>query len=222
MLIPSTSSSLSDYYYVVSDEISRINVSVISNTSLSNIEGEGNYDLPINNPITVVLTNSNGDNLSINIHIGYSNSLDDNQISNILILNKEGGEEVTDVLGNSFVFDKEIINYTFTVPYEVNSIYFQVDKRSSMSTVFGDGIKHINVGENRFVIYATSDSNKKGKEYSIKIIRNVTTEKPYLSSILINGSIIDDFSMDKINYQVIVDRNIEQIDIQCVLSSSNS
>ena len=222
LIMPSTSSSLSDYYYVVSDEISRINVSVISNTSLSNIEGEGNYDLPINNPITVVLTNSNGDNLSINIHIGYSNSLDDNQISNILILSKEGGEEVTDVLGNPFVFDKEIINHTFTVPYEVNSIYFQVDKSSSMATVFGDGIKHINVGENRFVIYATSDSNKKGKEYSIKIIRNDTTEKPYLSSILINGSIIDDFSMDKINYQVIVDRNIEQIDIQCVLSSSNS
>lgn len=143
-----------------------------------------------------------------------------NTITDIKILTEANG---TAVEGIDYTFTKSETDqtYNFTVPYTVSSIYFQVTYPTSAS-ISVSGNQSLNKtganDPNKFVVFATSESDVAGVKYTFNIIRISADKDNTLSSLKING-------VEYINEGVLttteicLDRNTQSIIVEAVKNS---
>ena len=85
-------------------------------------------------------------------------------------------------------FDRSITAYELTVEYDVEYIRF-INQSSEGSTISVNGLQKLEVGRNRFEIYATAENGQNGVKYRVDIIRKEISNDATLSDLVItNGS----------------------------------
>lgn len=101
------------------------------------------------------------------------------------------------------VFNKETENYTVDVDKEVTSIVVDGIVEDSTSSYKVSGPNTLEVGENTFKIEVTAE-DKSIKTYTVIVNRNPSNNN-YLSSLTIDGNLIEGFNKEKNIYTIDVD-----------------
>lgn len=144
----------------------------------------------------------------------------DNTITDIKILTEAGGSAVEGI-NYSFTQSSTDVRFTYTVPYTVSSIYFEVvyPQTGSISVIGTQNLtKTGDSNPNIFVVYATSESDVDGVKYTFNIIRTPADTDNTLSSLKISGTeyiLNGELTTNKI----CLDRNTASILVEAVKNS---
>lgn len=121
------------------------------------------------------------------------------------------GIELEDI---DYTYDASIREIEINVLYNVSSINVLVSTTASYATIYGKGLKQLNVGLNVISVYIESDyyrlnptEGAKSNVYVFKITRQAADNNTYLSSleVLINGSVVPfDTEFDKEDQSYII------------------
>lgn len=160
--------------------------------------------------------------IQVNIQQGKDT---DNTITNIRVLDKQGGNPIVGTDSNTIVFNENTQSYSLTVGNSVVGIHFEVTKNSNYSTITGAGDKTLSVGTNTVVIYATSESGVKGKEYTFTITKNAPSTNCNIDKITVGSQELTSFNANGNNYtsttKVYVDRTISTVNIAATLAADS-
>lgn len=107
-------------------------------------------------------------------------------------------------------FNKENLEYTFEVENNVESINIEAKAEHDSAKVEGAGKQSLNIGENDIKVAVIAEDGSK-KIYSIKIKRK--DNNAYLANLKISN--IDfEFNKKKLNYEIIIPRNLESVTVK--------
>ncbi len=217
---PTNESDGTRFVYYIPKSVEKVNVKVEPVDKTTIVSGSGIYDIPCDE-FFICARSTDGDELKIKIVFNYEKDTD-NTISNINLLDEINGNNLKDIDGNSFVYNKDITIYDLIFPYEQDYVYVEVIPSSLKSSIHGDGLFRLEVGNNLLKIYAVSESGIKGKEYTINIKRENIDDDSTLSMIKLDGLELEGFDSKITEYKYYVDENKDFIEIICILSSNES
>ncbi len=214
IIIPTFDKENNTYTVNVPNEVETINIIATPEVKTTTITGDGTKKLTKgeNNFSIVTLAEDKITSMTYNLKVVRDKSSDTN-LSNLYV--EEG---ILDPL-----FNKEIINYEITIPYdktEINVHATPEDKNASYEVI---GNSNLQVGENEVKVIVTSESNET-KEYTINVIRQEQEESNnYLSNILItSGTLTPEFNKEQLFYEVSVPYDIGEITVSGILSDQSS
>ncbi|MCL1942650.1 MAG: leucine-rich repeat protein [Candidatus Azobacteroides sp.] len=136
----------------------------------------------------------------------------------------EGGGVVDTHLANlsvnagtlSLEFSPTKYVYTVAVPYSVEKIMLTAVPVDDGVVVSGDGLRNLNVGENRFEI--TVSASERNSVYMVIITRDI----PHLASLTVSaGTLSPEFSPTAYVYSVAVPQSVESITLTAVPADDN-
>lgn len=162
------------------------------------------------NNINVVVTAENGLTKTYTISITRKDNRSSN--NNLESLNISDGR---------LTYDKNLTEYTVTVPNKVEEIEFSYELSDPKSKAELIGNTNLSVGENKFTIKVTAE-NESIKEYNITVIRNEEPEiisSNEISNIIIKGHELE-FNPTKKEYTI--KTNDKMLDIEVILKDNNS
>ena len=174
-----------DYTVTLNDQHTRtINIVAEAEDETATVEGAGTIELSdgINN-LQLIVRAENGNvkiyNLTINLpYIQSDLRLNSLEISGIHI---DGGEDSEEKI--SPTFDRDIFEYTLTVPYEINGLNIKTDSEEG-TYVSISGQDPLDVGNNT-VIIEVNDSNDENNKTTYVIEVERETEKNINKLIII-------------------------------------
>lgn len=179
-----------EYTYTVGPNTGDITVTADPEGSAT-VEGEGTYDPKTTDTITITVTPEDGEPKEYVIHVNREKSTN----NDLLSLGVEG-YSITPT------FDKDVTEYTLTVPRDVDKATITAEKADSNATINASdlGEKDLNPGANTFTVTVTpEDPNASSKTYTIVITRTQGTDGT-LSSITVDGEPITGFDPSILEY----------------------
>lgn len=165
-LVPEFSPDTTEYTLNVTNSVDMLDLSAIAKDNKANVEIKNNT--LINNAITNVEIRVTAENGDVKIYMikvqkgNYEDSLSDNcDLAEIKLS-----------YGNlSPLFDKDVLNYVVSVPYDLESITFDATPESPNATCNVIGEAKLNAGEeNSYHIVCTAEDGKTTKIYNITVI----------------------------------------------------
>ena len=201
-ITPEFNKSTSVYELNVSAEVNKVNVLAKAEQETATVSGTGIITLNSGkNVIPVTVTSEAGTTKTYTIIINKAKS-DNNYLESLLV--SEGTLTPT--------FNKETIEYSLEVEYEIDNIYVLAYAEDSTATISGNGQRTLAVGKNKIDVIVTSESGLT-RTYTINVLR-----KPAVSALLKklevkNYSIEPKFDMDTKTYSVTVDNEITSLDL---------
>ena len=123
------------------------------------------------------------------------------------------------ITGIDSKFNKDILNYEYSVENNINEIEISAAPEDTKSTISGLGKKTLNVGKNTFKIVVTSEKGTP-RTYTIIINRKdivivppvLASDNNYLKTLTITG-INSKFNRDILNYEYSVENETNEIEI---------
>lgn len=125
-------------------------------------------------------------------------------------------------------FDSKTYEYDVTVPYNVETIFFEYTKANPMSRIKGAGSHALNYGENEITITVTAEDGETTEDYTFNIYREYDL---FLEKIELNNGIgvIPAFEKTTHDYEITVPNNVRNVyvrgtpeDPEHVIVSGNS
>lgn len=193
-LSPKFNSNTTSYTVNVPSNVTKIKIQASkSSNSSSFVSGYGPRSEKISYGTNTFYVKVNSENKNIKTYTIKVVRKDDRSNNNYL--------ESLVLSQGDIVFDKNTLNYTFTVKNEVESIDIKATAEDSKSKVSGVGSKKLNVGNNAITIKVTAE-NGKSRSYIINVKRldvdNVASSNNKLSSLEVENY---QFTFDSENLQ---------------------
>lgn len=191
-----------EYNITVENNIKSLNLNAIKESDLAtvNITGNNNFITTGNNVVTITVTSESG-NLNIyKINVTRKKSTN-NYLSNIALS--------TGLLDPTF--NKEINEYTVNVDRSVSSVTITPTLEDLSANYKIEGPQTLQIGTNEYIVTVTSESGGLNV-YKINVNRN-SSNNNYLSSISLDGSIINNFNRETELYTINVPSTKENITI---------
>jgi hypothetical protein len=173
------------------------------------ISGLGSHNVP--GIITIVVRAEDGTEKEYIINVAeVVLPSDNNEIKSIV------------VQGYDIQFDKLSVAYILEVPYSVKKINIIAQAEDPMALVFGTGEKTLNVGQNKFSVYAQSQTEEIGTIYYINVTR-LGEDTVTLSDLTIFGfDLEEEFNSEKTVYYITVPLNVNSIFVSATLSDETN
>ena len=211
-LSPAFDPETTEYTYVADPDETEITVSAtVPDGSNATISGEGTYDPRTTDKVEVVVTAEDGTEktYTINLELAKSTNAD---------LSSLGVTGYT----ISPAFDKDTLDYTLTVPANVDKATITAELADDRATLTGTGEKDINYGSNPFEVKVTAEDGTTEKTYKVTITREKKTDAT-LSDIKVNGVSIPGFDPDTTEYTIDpVNSDVDSILIEATLNDSDA
>lgn len=128
-------------------------------------------------------------------------------------------------------FNADNLEYTVEVPYETDKITISATKNHNKASVSGTGEKTLSVGSNQYTITVTAEDGSK-RYYKVNVTRTQEEVKPAevtksddatLKSLEVAGQTINPaFDANNLNYTLIVDNNVENLDVNAIANDSKA
>lgn len=207
---PPFSSSETQYVLDVPTSCDNVNISALANSTFAKVTGNTGNNISIafgENKFKVQVTAEDGSSTVYNINIRKF-APDNADLTNLEI--SSGGTNLP-LKPN---FNKDITEYTLTVPYNTDIINITPTPADASSTVAGGGSKNLIVGDNTFEITVTAPRGLI-KKYKV-IITRAQSNDATLSALTvdINGAntpLDPVFSSVVTNYNLNVNSNIDRL-----------
>ncbi len=204
-LTPKFHKGVTLYTTEVSNDVISIVIEALPEDKNATINGTGLKTIVTGeNYFEVVVTSEAGDK-KVYIILVIKEASDNNYLSSLQI--SEG------VLNP--IFDKELNDYTVSIPYNISSIEISGKLEDSNATVSGFGTFNLSVGDNDFSIAVTSESGLI-RTYNLKVIREDIVSA-YLTDLDIKGYQLDtEFNKEILEYFITVPSDIDNIELTLV------
>ncbi len=122
-------------------------------------------------------------------------------------------------------FDAKVLEYNVTVPYEVESLLINAVPKSETDTVEINGNENFKVEEVNVVTIKVSTPNDFDRIYTINVVRKgedlVISNDSSLKELTIKDKEIE-FASDKLEYEVILNKDETSLDITAVANDENA
>ena len=210
------SQSTTTYKLGSTDETS-VDITATPADSKSIVKGTGKKNLNYGkNTFKVTVTAENGSSKTYNIEIERNdNRNSDNNLSSLK------------VSGLDLKFNKNTLEYSFTVEHSISSIEITASANDSKAKVSGTGTKKLVDYENKFNVVVEAENGSK-KTYKIIINRKNAqgalkelSSDTSIKSLTIIGYEID-FNSNKNTYYIEADKDVNKLDMEIKLSDSNA
>lgn len=205
LISPTFSKTVKDYTLTVPNEVENANIVAVSEDTEATIAINGVTNLAVGtNAATVVVTAEDGSVETYNIVITRQPS-SNNYLSNLEVVDNDGTNYIA-------VFNKTTLTYNINVANDIDSVTITATAEDSTTTIQGDGVKSLNVGNNTYTVKATSGDGI-ARDYVINIER-AKNGNAQLQSLGIDGqTLVPDFSPSTYSYTLNVDASVADINI---------
>lgn len=198
-------------------DLDKITISAIQEDSKATISGVGELNLKYGeNTFKIIVKAENGSTSTYIITINKKDTRSNNNYLSSLTISS--GE---------LKFNKSVNTYNVVVENKVDNITINAKTEDSKALLTGIGSKKLNVYANSFEIVVTAENGSK-RSYKINVSRkdkdgNIgnLSDNNNLSKLEIKGYNIE-FNKDILNYNIIVENNIDKIDIDAVVEDKNA
>lgn len=210
-LSPAFNYNNTNYTLNVDSNITSLNVSATTSSSLSKVLGTGNISIANKNFISLIVTSEGGTTREYKFKINRATS----NISNTYL------KKIIPSTG-TINFNKNTFSYNINVSNSVTTMTFDVETESSLSTYKITGNKNLSIGTNTFEINVTSNDGA-SRKYIINVIQSNSTGSTsdnYLSKLEVLGYDLS-FNKDVLNYVLKVN-NLDDLIINAEANSSES
>ncbi len=113
-------------------------------------------------------------------------------------------------------FQSNVLNYEITLPYKNDSINVLATPNHQNAKVIGTGKRYLNEGENNFDVIVTSESGS-STTYHILVNRDFASNDSTLKSLSVNNYVLSPmFSSDVLEYDLKIDKNVDEINIKAI------
>ncbi len=208
-LTPSFNKTILDYTIKVDDSVNDIVIN--AEAEEGTLIGNGTYTLNSGkNHFEIIVTSVAGDIETYNIDI-FKDRSNNSNLLNILV---EG-------YTLDKAFDKDIKEYTVTIPKDVTSLKVNVTLESDKATYTIRGNNNLNNNTNTIVITSIAE-DKSYQVYTI-IVKKEISDNNYLSAIDVTGATLnEEFNKENLNYTIDVDGSVDKINIKGILEDTNA
>lgn len=187
------------YTLNVSSDVKNITINATPEVPTSTVLGTGVFELNTGvNNFNIDVTSENGDSKTYVIVVNKEAS-NNNYLTNLSI--SPGLLEPN--------FNKETLSYNVNVDNSTTIMDISAEKEHNSAIVTGTGVKAINVGKQQFDIVVKAENNEI-RIYTITVTRDASSNKD-LSTLMINGKMIDNFSKDETKYSLNVENSVDKI-----------
>ena len=218
-----------EYNVTYPNQTTRVEVTGVLNDTLSKVEGFGSYTLVSgNNDITVKVTSETGIDRNYIIH-AFREYATDATLKDLITSKGQLSPE----------FDKDIKAYSFTVPYENDSIILDVIPNSDVAKVKlssneatikdnpltnneNDYVVNLQVDENIITILVTAEDNITEEIYTVTVNREKSGNTNLASLIIKEAALSPTFNKAKLNYTAKVPYQISDVNVLAIPEDSNS
>ncbi len=184
------------------------------------ISGTGNVVLKGKSTLhEIIVKAEDGTTLTYTIKINKQDSLDN--ISSDATLKTLILDGYT--LNPEFLSDKDV--YTITVPYNLAEIDVLAIPTLNTSLVMISGNKNLKVGSNLVLIkvIAEDGSEKVYKVNVVKLDKELDNDNAYLSNLVLNNGVLKEaFNKNKYLYNIEIESNIDELDLDITLEDPTS
>ncbi|MBR1416538.1 MAG: cadherin-like beta sandwich domain-containing protein, partial [Bacilli bacterium] len=214
VLVPTFDKEELNYSINVANNVESINVFGTPEVKTTTVTGNRTYSLVAgeNNIVLTTLAQDNATTLTYNIKVIRDESNNTN-LSDLYLKEAKLSPD----------FDKNIIEYTAKVPYDVENVNVVYETENNDATVEISGNTNLVVGENNVLVKVTAQDESE-KTYTIRVIRQEMSEfSTYLSSLTISdGSLDPTFNKTNQFYEVEVPYTTTQITLNGISEDENA
>ncbi len=224
-LSPVFNSNNSTYTLEVSDSVNSIDVNAIPNSDKAKVEISGNTNLKTGfNAVEVTVTAEDGTKSKYIINV-YKK---EKQTSTTVTPKKESNNNylsslTVDGATLSPKFNKDVVSYNVTIPYDVSKLdikYVVEDKKSKVEILENEPLK---VGEVKQVYVKVTAEDGSVRMYTINATRSALSSNAYLKELSVNGfNLNQSFEKTKLNYSVNVDANTKSLDLKALAENDKA
>lgn len=224
-LSPAFNSNNSTYTLEVSDSVNSIDVNAIPNSDKAKVEISGNTNLKTGfNAVEVTVTAEDGTKSKYIINV-YKK---EKQTSTTVTPKKESNNNylsslTVDGATLSPKFNKDVVSYNVTIPYDVSKLdikYVVEDKKSKVEILENEPLK---VGEVKQVYVKVTAEDGSVRMYTINATRSALSSNAYLKELSVNGfNLNQSFEKTKLNYSVNVDANTKSLDLKALAENDKA
>ena len=199
-LSPTFASSITNYTCTVANSVTKTTVTATATSSVATVSGTGSKTLNVgSNTVSIVVTSQSGSVKTYTVVVTRK-------------ANSDATLKSLGVTGKTITptFNKDVLTYSLTVPYSIDSITITGEANVNTSNVESLGSKVLNVGENSFDIVVTAE-DKTTKTYNITVTREQDNDTS-LKSIGVKG--YDIVKVDDNNYTLTVENTVTSVEIE--------
>ncbi len=206
---PSFKAGTTDYVIILdeSSPIDSLMIEGIANDEFASVGGNGykvlkaKVDGDYHNIFEVTVRAQDLSTTTYTISVYKDVDLSDSTQMNEVILTGSDGVVYLGTENASVQFSPNVYYYEISVPYDVNSMTFDIETETA--SAYGIGTKTFTDNTITFEAYVVSQSGQNyTQDYVIVINREQAIVDNELSDILINGNVIDDFDPNKTYYEI--------------------
>lgn len=209
------------YSITVGDNITGLDIDAMASSDKAKVEITGNkgWQYGINN-VTIVVTAENGNKNTYIVNVNRKNpeAKDDPKSDNNYLKDLS-------VVGASLnpKFDKDVSNYTITLPYDISklNITHQLEDSKAKVEIIGNTV--LTVGTVTSVQVKVTAEDGSIRIYTINATRSSKTSNTYLKELSATGfSLSPAFDKATTNYTMDVKSNTKSLDLKAIASNSKA
>ena len=209
-LSPDFNKNTENYTLSVDSLVDEINVSATAEVDSSIVSGTGKISLETGENIISITVQAQDGSIKtyvINVTKAASNN---NYLSNLTI---SEGKLTPD-------FNRETLEYSVHVGNEVKTMDVDATAEHEAATVSGTGLKSLGVGTHKIDIVVKAENNEE-RTYSINVTRDASSNKD-LSDLKIDGTTIENFNKDVLEYEYNVENSVDSVTILGVVEDETA
>ena len=199
---PSFVKTTTGYTLSVPSNVNTVIVNATAEASTSTVTGTGEVTLVTGtNTLNVDVTAEDGSSSTYIITVTKAASTD-SSLSNLSV--NPGTLDPG--------FSSGITTYTVNVDNSTTLLTITATPTDSSSTVTGDGLKSLSVGDNVFDVVVTAEDGSSSTTYTITVNREASSNN-YLSDLTIDGTTVTGFNREAPEYEISVDNSVKNITV---------
>lgn len=203
-IVPDFSPEVHSYSLNVDESISEINIIAEAEVTSSTVTGTGKKAVQTGlNTFNIEVTAEDGTKRTYVIAVNKAAS-SNNYLASLLL-----DQPFTPT------FDRDTMSYSATVANSITEVTATGVAEDPNATVTGNGTHSLNVGHNQVEITVTAENNT-FRLYTIDVYREPSNNN-YLSDLKVNGTTVEDFNREKLNYKLTVENSVTEANIQAIL-----
>jgi len=226
-LSPSFSVGNSTYTLEVGDTVSSIDVNAIPNSDKAKVEITGNTNLKTGfNAVEVTVTAEDGSKSKYIINV-YRKEKQNNNTTVVTPSKKSNNNYLTslsvDGATTSPKFNKDVVSYNVTVPYDVSKleIKYEVEDKKAKVEILDN--EPLTVGEVKQIYVKVTAEDGSVRMYTINATRSALSSNAYLKELSAGKfNLNQTFDKTKLNYSVNVDANTNSLDLKALAENDKA
>lgn len=215
-LSPTFNSATTTYSIKVGSAVTGLKVNAVANHDKATVEVSGNNSWVVgNNTITIKVTAEDG---TVNTYIVNANRAS----STATTTKKSTDNYLKSLVVNSTheisgTFDKNITNYTITVPNDVTNLDFTATKNHNKASIEIIGDEKLSTDKVNVIQIKVTAEDGSIRIYTLNVTRSAFKSDAYLKELNVkNGEMSPKFDSDKLEYDVKVSGKVDKLEIEAI------